>query len=242
MGQDAVPAEIKWRSGLFDNSIQFMKQNRSSFIFTTSRGSKHHKVQLINPVDGRTYEHLSLHLGEDSAVTFAALWKFHQSCELGFLSATVLDTSLSLFISIVLIGSLYTLYGYSIMSLIIITSRKISILLWLIWVISALLFAAQAVASSAWLLTFPATSLHPVPRRGDTEFLCPAELSGSATKSSFTTKTRRHSLPAKNETRFKVLSGTHVRWDDVQDHGKTATTSYWHLNQCLLEMADLQEP
>lgn len=59
-------------------------QNRSAFIFTTSRGSKHHKVQWIKPVDGRTYEYLSLHLGKDSVVTFAAVWKFHQSCQQGF--------------------------------------------------------------------------------------------------------------------------------------------------------------
>lgn len=114
-------------------------------------------------------------------------------------------------ISIVLIDALYTLYDYSTQSLIIITTRKILTFLWLMWVISALLFAAQAAASSAWLLTFPATSSHPVPRRGDTEFLCPAELSGSATKSSFTTKTRRHSLPAKNERRGSKCWAEHTR-------------------------------
>lgn len=147
-------------------------------------------------------------------------------------------------ICIVFIDALYTLYDYSTQSLIIITTRKILIFLWLILVISALLFAAQAAASSAWriidipsdLLTSRATARwHRVPLSWGALWECDQKQFYDQDPSTLTSCQEW-------ETRFKVLSGTHVRWDDAQDHAKTATTSYWHLNQYLLERADLQEP
>lgn len=84
-------------------------------------------------------------------------------------------------------------------------------------VIQVLLFHWKQAAAHPWskhLLTFPAISSHPVPWRGDTDFLCPlpsqcslgerpkAVLRPSAADTYF--------LPRMRKTGFKVISGTHT--------------------------------
>lgn len=164
-----------------------------TFTFTPWRRLKPHKVKKKPLLCS------FLHLGDDSAVTFAAVWKCHQSCEQSLLSVTVLDRLLLFWLNI-------HIYGYSFQRLMTVIARNIWVCLWFILVLSSLPSCCSGASERRrqhrqprGLLAFPTTSSHPVPRRGDTEFLCPAELSGSATKSSFTTKSCRHSLPAKRE-------------------------------------------